>query len=92
MGEETSATRPEKSFRVGAVRASVWKNVRHGKDGKTFEMRAVTLDRTYKDSDGNYKTTNRFAANEIPKAILLLERAYEYLVMGAEEEPDASSV
>lgn len=85
MDQETGAVRPEKSFRIGAVCASVWKNLRQGKEGKTYEVRNVTLDRTYRDQEGNYKRTNRFAANEIPKAILLLQRAYEYLVMAPGE-------
>lgn len=91
MEQEMDVVRPEKSFRVGAVRASVWKNTRQGKEGKTYEVRTVTLDRTYRDGEGNYKTTNRFAANEIPKAILLLQRAYEYLLIGS-AEAEAESV
>ena len=85
MEQEASVVRPEKSFRIGAVRASVWKNIRESKDGKTYEARSVTIDRTYKDREGNYKSNNRFTAPEIPKAILLLQRAYEYLVLGPEE-------
>jgi len=83
MEQETGTVRPEKSYRIGAVRASVWKNTRQGKDGKTYEVRAVTIDRTYRDPEGGYRTTNRFSANEIPKAVLLLQRAYEYLVLEA---------
>lgn len=88
MEQEAAVVRPEKSFRIGAVRASVWRNVRQGKEGKTFETRTVTLDRTYRDSSGSYRTTNRFSANEIPKAILLLQRSYEFVVMGGEPGDD----
>lgn len=85
MDQEAGVVRPEKSFRIGAVRTSVWKNTRQSKEGKTFETRSVSLDRSYRNSEGNYKTTHSFSANEIPKAILLLQRAYEYLVIGAAE-------
>jgi hypothetical protein len=91
MDQETNTVRPEKSFRIGAVRASVWKNVRQNKDGKTFETRTVTLDRSYKDPQGNYKSTNRFSAAEIPKAILLLQRSYEYLVTAPEEDAETET-
>ncbi len=91
MSQDGSTVKPEKSFRIGAVRASVWKNVRQNKEGKTFESRSVTLDRTYKDKEGNYKSTHRFAAAEIPKAILLLQRSYEYLVMAPEESGEGES-
>jgi hypothetical protein len=86
MDHDVSTLKPEKSFRIGAVRASIWKNIRQNKDGKTFETRTVTLDRSYKDKEGNYKSTHRFTANEVPKAILLLQRSYEYLIVAPEEE------
>ena len=86
MDQEQGTVRPEKSFRIGAVRASVWRNARKSKEGKTYEVRSVSLDRSYRDSAGNYKSSNSFAANEIPKAILLLQRAYEYMVMEPPEE------
>ena len=73
------AQRPEKNFRVGGVRAAVWAWSNTTKDGRTFTQPKVVLDRSYRDAQGEWKNTNSYAANDIPKAILALTKAYEYL-------------
>jgi len=72
------SARPEKEFRMGAVRAAVWTNPRHLANGKSFESHRVILERTYKDAHGEFKTTPALELNDIPKAILALKRIYEY--------------
>ncbi len=42
-------------------------------------MKTVVLQRTYKDKDGSFKHTTSFAVNDIPKALLALEKAYDSL-------------
>jgi len=71
---------PEKTFRAGAVSATVWKNINKTKDGKEFENYSVTLKRGYKDNDGEWKDTNSFKAADIGKAKLVLSQAYECIV------------
>ena len=71
--------RPENEFKAGAVRASIWSNLRKTGDGNFFNSRKVVLERIYKDSQGNFKKTNSFDMNDIPKAILVLNEAYHYL-------------
>lgn len=75
-------SRPEKEFRVGAVHVTVWANPRYGADGKTWTSHRVAIDRGYKDQQGQWKNTDTLETNDIPKAILALKRAYEYLTMG----------
>ncbi|MBM3302567.1 MAG: hypothetical protein FJY85_21780 [Deltaproteobacteria bacterium] len=87
--------KPEKEFKVGAVRAAIWANPRHGSDGKAFNSYKVILERTYRDNMGSFKTTPSLDINDIPKAILALKKAYEYLTItggpqaetGENEEP-----
>ena len=74
-------TRPEREFRVGAVRVTVWGNPRYGADGKTWVSHRIAMDRGYKDHDGNWKKADTLETDDIPKAILALKRAYEYLTM-----------
>ena len=73
------STRPEKNFKVGAVRASVWKRTYDTRDGRKFDARRVVLDRSYRDSQGEWKNTDSCDANDLAKAILALEQAYAYL-------------
>lgn len=85
------STRPEKNFRVGAVRASVWKRTYDTRDGRKFDARRVVLDRSYKDSQGEWKNTNSYDANDLPKAILALEQAYAYLTTKDNMDNNAAS-
>jgi len=80
-----TSTRPEKEFRVGAVRAAIWANPRRTAGGQSFDSHRIQLERTYKDSQGNFKTTQSLEANDIPKAIVALQRSFEYILCRAEE-------
>ena len=73
--------RPENEFKAGAVRASIWSNLRKTGDGNFFNSRKVVLERIYKDSQGNFKTTNSLDINDIPKAMLVLQMAYKHLIL-----------
>lgn len=73
---------PEKKFRAGAVSATVWKNAGKGtQSNEQFEYRSVSFERSYKDPQGNWKTTNSLRINDLPKALLVLEKAYEFIAL-----------
>jgi len=76
-----NGSRPEKEFKVGPVRAAIWVNPRTTSDGRPFNSIKVAVERIYRDSDGSFKSTGRFDTNDIPKLILALKRAYEYVVL-----------
>ena len=70
---------PEKRFQVGNCTASVFENEVQTQDGKKA-IKNVSFQKTYRDKKGNFQHTNSLQANEIPKAILALAKAYDYLV------------
>lgn len=74
-------TLPEKKFSTGAIQVSVWKNEGTSKDGQKKEFRTISLQRRYADKEGNWKSTNSFRINDLPKAALALTKAYEYIVL-----------
>ena len=76
---------PEKRFKVGACTASVFVNEVSTGNGKV-EIKSVSLQRAYKDKEGNFQHATSFGANDIPKAILALSKAYDYLVSGEEAD------
>jgi hypothetical protein len=82
--------RPDQEFRVGAVRVAVWINPRQTSDGKSFNSHKVVLERTYKDSRGDFQTTQALELNDIPKAILALKKTYEFCLMRRPEERSAA--
>jgi hypothetical protein len=73
---------PEKKFRAGAITATIWKNTSQNGDG---EYSTISFERSYKDKNDNWQTTNSLRVNDLPKAKLVLNKAYEYLVLNKEE-------
>ena len=85
-------SKPEISFKVGAVRASVFRNVIIN-SGRPMPLPKVILEVRYKDkTTGQWKGTNSLSLNDIPKAILALQKAFEYLTQhkeaGSQENTD----
>lgn len=77
---------PEKRFKVGACTASIFANEVNTAEGTT-NLRSVSLQRIYKDKkDGSFKHTSSLKTNDIPKAILALSKAYEYLTLDEKAE------
>ena len=71
---------PEARFNAGNISATIWNNVRKI-DGKEVPLRTVSLQKSYKDREGAWKHTTSLHTNDIPKAKLVLEKAYEHLAM-----------
>lgn len=76
--------KPEKKFSTGAISAAVWRN-EAVKDGQVSSFHTVSLQRSYKKGD-KWETTHSFRLNDLPKAALVIEEAYKYLVMHRPEE------
>jgi hypothetical protein len=74
---------PEKKFRAGAITATVWRNHTE-KDGQTVTYPTVTFERSYKDQQDQWQTTSTLRVGDLPKAELVLRKAYEYLSLEAE--------
>lgn len=71
--------RPEKVFKMGAVRASVFCNT-FSRGTERLPIRKVVLEVRYRDRAGNWKGTPSLSINDLPKAITALQQAYEYLL------------
>jgi hypothetical protein len=79
---------PEAKFSTGAIQATIWKNDVE-KEGQDSSFRTIVLTRRYKDKQDNWQSTNSLRVNDIPKATLVLNKAYEYLVL---RQQDISAV
>jgi len=71
-------SKPETVFKVGAVRAAVFRNTIE-KAGKSIPLPKVVIEVRYKDKTGQWQSTNSLCINDLPKAILALQKAFEYL-------------
>jgi hypothetical protein len=72
--------KPEISFKCGSCETAVFEN-KITKDGKKITMKKIAFQKRYKSSKGDWKTTYSLDTNDIPKAILALSKAYEYLIL-----------
>ena len=71
---------PEKKFRAGAISAAVWVNTTL-KDGQEVVFKTISLERGYKDKEGNWQNTQVLRTSDLPKVNVVLQKAYEYLVL-----------
>ncbi len=72
-------SKPEIVFKVGAVRASVFRNTIE-KQGKLIPLPKVVIEVRYRGKTGQWNGTNSLSLNDLPKAILALQKAFEYLM------------
>lgn len=72
--------KPEKIIMVGPCRASIFRN-QFVKDGKTIDIPKVVFEIRFKDKrTGQWRGTSSMSINEIPKGILALQKAFDYLL------------
>lgn len=79
--ENVSGNVPEKRFSTGGLSATIWENQGKTKSGEDTLFKTVSLQRRYMDKNGQWQSTNTLRLNDLPKASLVLQKAYEYLVM-----------
>ncbi len=78
---------PLKKYKTGQVSGAVWENEANV-NGQRVTLRKATVERRYKDKDGNWKSSGSFGRNEIPLAIYVLGKAFGAIV----EEQSSESV
>lgn len=71
---------PVKKFQIGVVGVALWKNTIELKDGQKMDVLSATVDRRYKDKNGEWKSSKSIQMNDVPRAILALGKAYDYMV------------
>ena len=67
----TTPTKPVDEVRLGALKAAIWRNERD--NGARFN---VTFSRSYRDSDGNWKSTSSFGRDDLLVVAKLADRAH----------------
>lgn len=85
--------KPVKAFRAGPIQVAVFMNKREVK-GKPATIPSVSFQKRYREGE-EWKSTSSLDTNDVPKAILALTKAYDYLVglkpqggpQGGAEEP-----
>jgi len=75
------ANPPVGKLTAGGVRLAVWAN--DGPKGGTYYT--VSLERTFRRKDGDWDSSTSLRINDIPKAIAILQKAYDRLVVSVDD-------
>lgn len=70
---------PLKKIQIGNVSIDIWQNSIK-KEGNDFIIPSVTIQKGYKKPDGSWGNSTSLGVNDIPKAIIGLQKAYEILL------------
>jgi hypothetical protein len=70
--------KPVKTFRIRGISASVFANETHA-DGQPVRFFKVSVQRAFRQ-DGEFKHNSSFGRDDIPVAMLVLRRAWEFIV------------
>ena len=70
---------PIKKFQVGGVSAAVWENESQTPEGSPYQT--VSLQKRFKDKNDEWKSSNSMRVSDLPKAILALQKAYEFVAL-----------
>jgi hypothetical protein len=77
-----TSQQPEQTFRIGLVSAAVFCHTVEAGEGKrrdAKDIRSVALQRRYKDTDGEWKSSTSFGLPELPQALEVIRMALDYV-------------
>ena len=73
-------SKPIKDFRSGGIQASVWRKEVE-KDGQTVVRHSVRIQKQFRKEDGNYENTEYYFRDDLPKLILVAQKAFEFIAL-----------
>ena len=77
---------PIKEFRVAGISVADWCNEAE-QDGRVIRRYSVRLKKRYRDRQtGEWKDSDYLFADDLPRARLVLDKAYEYVALKESEE------
>ena len=82
-------SKPVKDYRSGNIQASIWRN-EEDKDGQTVVRHSVRIQKQFRKDDGDYQETNYYFRDDIPRLILVAQKAFEYIALNESKEAEES--
>lgn len=62
-------TLPEKNIKLGGIQIAAWKN-----SSEKGEWNSYSIDKSYKDEKGEWKTTKTYSDHDLPNIIACLQK------------------
>jgi hypothetical protein len=70
--------KPDMTFEAGSCKASVFQN-KVEREGKEVIIPKVSVSKRYLDKSGEWKNTQSFGVNDLPKLMVVVMKSYEFL-------------
>lgn len=80
--------RPVKKWRIGSIECNVWENEKEASDGTIFGFKTVSLKKSWKQNDVWHDAQIQLRRNDIQKAIIVLQKAQEELLLNSEAQEE----
>ena len=78
---------PDIVFKHGRCSAAVFsKEITRGE--KTFQAKSVSFQKRYLDKNGEWQTSSYLDVNDVPKAVLVLNKAYDYMTSNGHRDAE----
>lgn len=71
---------PIATDRDNSVEAAVWDRVIQTRDGREFTVHSVTVQASWRDSDGAWKKSNNFRGSQISALVYWLQRCSDWIL------------
>ena len=83
---------PIKEFRAGStLSVAIWRNETQ-ENGKTIVKYSMKFQKRYCDDEGNWKNSDYYFPDELPKVAMLANKAFEFIYLkNGKNEADASA-
>ena len=82
--ESGMTNRPDKKLKVGALSATIW---RAKTDKDKDKALLVVFEKSYKNKDGKWATTNHFTIQDLATVAWLAKKAFSYALERRESRP-----
>ena len=82
--------KPVAKFQAGQVSAAIWEND-ISVNGRQVTVLKATIQRRYKDKDGDWKSSGSYSRNDLPLLAFCIFKSYEYMIEGQKDEDDNDS-
>lgn len=90
MSQQTQS--PVKEFKAGSVKAAIWKDERDDQD-RTVVRHSVKIQKRFFDkTSGEWRDTDYFFVNDLPRLRLVAEKAFEYIALRESEDDPGNPI
>jgi len=79
---------PLKKYKAGSISCALWEN-EATVNGQRVTLLKATVERRYRDKDGNWKSTGSFGRNDIPLVQYVLGKACEAMIEEGRNDSDS---